>query len=166
MVDFVDIVEAESRNIVAAVMAVVGDRHRAEEIAQDAFERGYQRWNRVSKMDRPGAWVRRVAINEAISVARRRSSEHRAVERLGSLTTWSAGVDVDPLAALDDEGLWAAVRALPADQAAAIALRYGADLGVDEVADTLGCTVPAARSLLHRARAALRASPVVQSYAP
>jgi RNA polymerase sigma factor (sigma-70 family) len=166
MVDFVDIVEAESRSIVAAVIAIVGDRHRAEEIAQDAFERGYQRWNRVSKLDRPGAWVRRVAINEAISVARRRSSEHRAVERLGSLATWSAGVDVDPLAALDDEGVWAAVRALPTDQAAAIALRYGADLGVDEVADTLGCTVPAARSLLHRGRTALRASPVIQSFAP
>ena len=165
MVDFVDIVEAESRSIVAAVIAIVGDRHRAEEIAQDAFERGYQRWNRVSKMDRPGAWVRRVAINEAISVARRRSSEHRAVERLGSLASWSAGVDVDPLAALDDEGVWAAVRALPADQAAAIALRYGADLSVEEVAETLQATVPAVKSLLYRGRAALRDAPAIQSHA-
>lgn len=166
MDDFAQLVRGESRGLIAAVQAIVGDRSRAEEIVQDAFEKGYRSWWRVSRLDRPGAWVRRVAINEAISVARRRSSEHRAVERLGSLATWSAGVDVDPLAALDDEGVWAAVRALPADQAAAIALRYGADLGVDEVADTLGCTVPAARSLLHRGRTALRASPVIQSYAP
>ena len=165
MVDFVDIVEAESRSIVAAVIAIVGDRHRAEEIAQDAFERGYRRWNRVAKLDRPGAWIRRVAINEAISVARRTSSEQRAVQRLGSLAPWSA-VGPDPLAALDDEGVWAAVRTLPSEQAAAIALRYGADLGVEEVADTLGCTVPAARSLLHRGRTALRSSPTLQSYAP
>ena len=166
MVDFAELVASESRGLVAATTAIVGDRHRAEEIVQEAFERCFRRWSRVSQLDRPGAWTRRVAINEAISVARRRSSEHRAVERLGSLASWSAGVDVDPLAALDDEGVWAAVRALPADQAAAIALRYGADLGVDEVADTLGCTVPAARSLLHRGRTALRASPVIQSYAP
>jgi DNA-directed RNA polymerase specialized sigma24 family protein len=57
------------------------------------------------------------------------------------------------------------VRALPRDQAVAVALRYGADLGVDDIADTLGTTVPAVKSLLHRGRAALRSSPEVQSYA-
>ena len=67
--------------------------------------------------------------------------------------------------ALDDEGIWAAVRALPTEQATAIALRYGADLGIDEVAATLGVSVPAAKSLLHRGRNALRASPEAQAYA-
>jgi RNA polymerase sigma factor (sigma-70 family) len=157
-------VDTESRNLVAAVTAIVGDRHRAEEIVQDAFERCYRRWGRVSKLDRPGAWARRVAINEAISVTRRRATEQRAVQRLGTMNT-AAGAGPDPLAALDDEGVWAAVRALPREQAAAIALRYGADLGVDEIADTLGASVAAVKSLLHRGRAALRSSPSVQSYA-
>ena len=76
-----------------------------------------------------------------------------------------AAVVGDPLAALDDEGVWAAVRALPKEQAAAIALRYGADLGVEDVADALGSTVPAVKSLLHRGRTALRSSPVMQAYA-
>jgi DNA-directed RNA polymerase specialized sigma24 family protein len=163
MVDFVDIVEAESRSIVAAVIAIVGDRHRARRSP------GCLRRHQVEPRVEDGPARRlgaAVAINEAISVARRRSRRAPGGGQLGSLASWSAGVDVDPLAALDDEGVWAAVRALPTDQAAAIALRYGADLGVDEVADTLGCTVPAARSLLHRGRTALRASPVIQSYAP
>lgn len=164
MADFAELVDAESRGLVAAATAIVGDRHRAEEIVQVAFERCYRRWNRVSQLDRPGAWVRRVAINEAISVARRTSSERRAVQRLGDLVA-SAPAGADPLAALDDEGLWAAVRGLPSEQSAAIALRYGADLGLDEIADTLGASVPAVKSLLHRGRAALRSSPVVQSYA-
>ncbi len=48
------------------------------------------------------------------------------------------GTTADPLAALaTNEGVWAAVRALPRDQATAIALRYGADLGVDEIAETM-----------------------------
>ncbi|MBX3284978.1 MAG: sigma-70 family RNA polymerase sigma factor [Actinobacteria bacterium] len=163
MRDFAELVEAESRGLVAATTAIVGDRHRAEEIVQEAFERCYRRWGRVSKLDRPGAWARRVAINEAISVARRSSSERRAVERLASMAASSAG-SVDPLAALDDDGIWAAVRALPRDQAVAIALRYGADLGVEEIAETLGSTVPAVKSLLHRGRAALRSSPTIQSH--
>lgn len=165
MVDFAELVDDESRGLVAATTAIVGDRHRAEEIVQVAFERCFRRWNRVSQLDRPGAWVRRVAINEAISVARRQSSEHRAMQRVGAMAVSRTGGDADPLAALDDEGVWAAVRALPPDQASAIALRYGADLGVEEIAETLGSTVPAVKSLLHRGRAALRSSSTVQSYA-
>lgn len=164
MADFGELVEREGRGLVAAVSAIVGDRHRAEEIVQDAFERCYRRWRRVSQLDKPGAWVRRVAINAAISSTRRTASERRAIERLG---TRDAGAQhaPDPLAALGDAGVWAAVRALPGDQAAAIALRYGADLSVAEVAATLEVSEPAATSLLHRGRRALRASAELQTYA-
>lgn len=165
MEDFAEFVESESRGLVAAVYAIVGDRHRAEEIVQDAFERCYRRWRRVSRLDRPGAWARRVAINAAISSARRSSSERRAVERLGALADRRGAVTADPLVSLEDEGVWAAVRALPGDQAAAVALRYGADIGVEEIAATLRLSVPAVKSLLHRARAALRGSPALRSYA-
>ena len=165
MGDFADLVASESRGLVAATTAIVGDHHRAEEIVQDAFERCFRRWTRVSQLDRPGAWARRVAINEALSVARRSSSEHRAVQRFGAMASSAEGGRADPLAALDDEGLWAAVRALPRDQAAAVALRYGADLSVEDIAETLRATVPAVRSLLYRGRVALRSEPIVQSYA-
>lgn len=165
MTDFAELVETESRGLVAAVTAIVGDRHRSEEIVQDAFERCYRRWSRVSRLDRPGAWTRRVAINQAISVGRRSSSEDRAVQRFAAIANSSATPTADPLAALDHDGVWAAVRALPQDQATAIALRYGADLGVDEIAETLQLTAAAVKSLLYRGRASLRTSPVIQSYA-
>jgi len=164
MDEFADLVQAESRGLVAAATAIVGDRDRAEEIVQDAFERCYRRWSRVSRMDRPGAWARRVVINQSISAARRTSVERRVVQRVGAMTESAPGTVGDPLAALDDIGVWAAVRALPGDQAAAIALRYGADLTVDEIAETMQTTVPAVKSLLHRGRTALRSSPIAQSY--
>lgn len=164
MTDFATLVETESRGLLAAVTAIVGDRHHAEEIVQDSFERCYRKWNRVSRLDRPGAWARRVAINRAISVSRKASSERRAMARVGSRDRSEHEPTIDSLAVLDDDGVWAAVRALPNDQAAAIALRYAADLGLDEIADTLHTTVPAVKSLLHRGRAALRAAPAMQSY--
>lgn len=164
MVDFAEFVESESRGLVAAAYAIVGDRHQAEEIVQDAFERCFRRWRRVSRLDRPGAWARRVAINAAISSARRSSTEHRTVLRLSVLADRDGADPVDPLLSLEDEAVWAAVRALPGDQAAAIALRYGADVGVEEIAATLQLTVPAVKSLLHRARTALRSAPALQSY--
>lgn len=164
MADFANLVDTESRGLTAAVTAIVGDRHRAEEIVQDAFERCYRRWSRVSRLDRPGAWTRRVAINQAISVARRGASEQRALRRVEAMSAIAPDSGADPLAALGYDGVWAAVRALPRDQSVAIALRYGADLSIEEIADTVQSTVPAVKSLLHRGRTALRASPAIQSY--
>jgi RNA polymerase sigma-70 factor (ECF subfamily) len=164
MRDFAAMVEAESRGLVAAVTAIVGDSHRAEEIVQDAFERCFQRWRRVSTLDRPGAWVRRVAINEAISTTRRRASERRALERAHARLDRLPHAP-DAAADLGDAGIWAAVRALPSDQATAIALRYGADLPLEDIAETMSTTVPAVKSLLHRGRAALRDSATLRTHA-
>lgn len=160
MTDFAELVERESRGLVAAATAIVGDAHRAEEVVQNAFERCYRRWSRVSRLDRPGAWVRRVAINEAISVARRSSSEQRAVQRVAATPVPAD----DAESQVDHQGVWVAVRQLPGDQAAAIALRYGADLGVDDIADTLAISPSAVKSLLHRGRATLRTSSLIASY--
>lgn len=162
VIEFAELVEKESRGLVAAVHVIVGDGHRAEEIVQEAFERCYRRWRRVSQLDRPGAWVRRVCINEAISATRRASSEVRALQRVHASADLAPGLD--PLAALDDEGVWQAVRALPSDQATAIALRYGADLGIDEIAEAMSATPVAVKSLLHRGRVALRDSAILQTY--
>ena len=160
--DFEDLVETESRGLIAAVYTIVGDLHRSEEIVQEAFERGFRRWRRVSRLDRPGAWVRRVAINEAISTTRRLATEQRALARFDGLDSGRDGFD--PLATLDDEGVWSEVRRLPADQASVVALRYGADLGIDDIAETMRLTAPAVKSLLHRARTVLRGSRELQSY--
>lgn len=153
--DFAELVETESRGLTAAVAMIVGDFARAEDITQDAFERCYLRWSRVSRLDRPGAWVRRVAINRAISVQRRRTSERGAVARLAAMAP-SAVSDGGPKLA-DETGIWASARTLPKDQRAAIALRYAADLGIDEIAETMHLSPSAVKSLLHRARATLRA---------
>lgn len=155
MTDFDTLVSTESTGLIAAVRVIIGDAHQAEEIVQDAFERCFLRWRRVSKLDRPGAWVRRVAINRAISVGRRRTVERRAMARVATDTT-NRGEGGDPFRALLDHDVWEPVRRLPTEQAMAVALRYGADLGVAGIAETLGTTEAAVKSLLHRARTSLR----------
>ncbi len=49
------------------------------------------------------------------------------------------------------------MRALPANQRTAVALHYGADLSIASIAAELELTEGAVKTLLHRARAALRA---------
>src|SRR5690349_15256749 len=62
---------AEYERIARTVFLVVRDAGRAEDITQEAFVRLYLRWGTVGTYERPGAWVRKVAIRLATREARR-----------------------------------------------------------------------------------------------
>lgn len=120
----------------------------ADDIAQDAMLAAYRRWDTVSRMDVPAAWVRRVCANRAISTLRRRSVEVRGLHRLLQRDRGEPLRD-------EHEEFWSEVRALPRRQAQAIALHYVYDLGVAEIAHTLDCAEGTVKSHLFRGRAAL-----------
>lgn len=140
----------EFRKLVAFVLALSGSRAAAEDLAQEALMVAHAQWERVSVMDRPDAWVRRVASNMAVSLYRRRKAELKAVTRL-------AGHRQDFIAAMepDDEAFWKAVRSLPKNQATAIALHYLEDRPVSDIAEVLDCSPSTAKVHLHRGRKAL-----------
>jgi DNA-directed RNA polymerase specialized sigma24 family protein len=56
--------------VMRSVYLIVHDLDRAEDITQDAFVQLLRHWKKVSRYDRPGAWVRRVAIRLAVQAAR------------------------------------------------------------------------------------------------
>ena len=64
--------DAEFQHVVRAVFLIVHDAELAEDLTQEAFIRLLQQWRRVSRYDRPGAWVRRVALNLALNAERQR----------------------------------------------------------------------------------------------
>ena len=139
----------EMRSLVALVAVLSGNRATAEDVAQDAMVAAYRDWERISRLDDPAAWVRRIAANRATSALRRRGAELRALTRLGGRR--------QPVAQLEahDARFWAAVRTLPRRQSQAVALTYVHDLSTAEVAVVLGCTTGTVKQHLHRARAAL-----------
>ncbi|MCA1695161.1 MAG: hypothetical protein LC749_10765, partial [Actinobacteria bacterium] len=65
----------EYPEIVRTAYGVLGERQAAEDVAQEAFARLYARWPRVGSYDRPGAWVRRVAIRVAVREKGRKRSQ-------------------------------------------------------------------------------------------
>jgi RNA polymerase sigma-70 factor (ECF subfamily) len=140
---------AEYRRVVGLAFALCGRRGVAEELAQDAFVKAYQRWTVVSTYDDPGAWVRRVVANMATSVLRRRMRETRALTRLAARRPPRDEI------ALDDPEFWAAVRDLPKRQAQCVALHYLEDRSSAEVAAVLGISEATVRVHLHRGRLGL-----------
>lgn len=93
-----------------------------------------------------------MAIRKAVQATRR--EERRSwFERRAAAGTGAASQQPVPF---PDDGLWTAVRSLPAQQRAVIALFYYEDLSVEDVAGVLGCSVSTVRVHLHRARETLR----------
>lgn len=141
---------AEYRAVVALAYALCGRGGVAEDLAQEAFLVTHQRWVRVGGYDKPGAFVRRVVANMAVSQRRRLAAEGRAVARL-AVRAPSTGDEIEA----HDPEFWRAVRALPHRQAQVLALYYLEDRPAEEIASILGCSAATVRVHLHRGRLAL-----------
>ena len=145
-----DFYDRELPAMTALAAAVTGNHVAAEDIAQDALVDAYRRWEAVSAYDKPGAWLRRVTINRALSVRRRAGAEVKARLRLGAERPPALSA-----APSHHDDVWAAVRSLPGKQRAAVALHYLEDRPVAEIAEILGCAENTAKVHLHRGRTAL-----------
>jgi RNA polymerase sigma-70 factor (ECF subfamily) len=135
---------SEYQRIVALVLVTVGNRGLAEDIAQEAFVSTYRRWARVQHYERPGAFVRRVALNLAVSRLRRGVREVAALERLFSQSRSGALEWPD--------SFWDLVRRLPRRQRQVVALRYVEDYTVADIAAVLDLAEGTVRAHLHAAR--------------
>jgi len=141
---------AEYQPMVALAAAVSGSRVHAEDIAQEAMSRLNRDWEKVQHYAKPGAWLRRVTINLALSQRRRRVSEMKALLRLDQPESHMPEVPES------DRDLWDLVSQLPKKQRAAISLHYLEDLAPTEISEILDIAPATVRVHLHRARQQLR----------
>jgi RNA polymerase sigma factor (sigma-70 family) len=122
-----------------------GHRDDAEDAAQEALARAFQRWGRLRGRPWLAGWV----LTTTVNILRRRRPRP-PVEPDG---TAPPEADVD--ASMD---LWAAIGRLPTRQGQAVILYYLADLPLADVATVMGCREGTAKAHLDRARKHLAAS--------
>ena len=137
---FVELYRSEREPMVRLAFLLTGGGSAAEEVVHDAFLALHRRWDRV---DNPKAYLRVTVVNGCRSRQRRELLLQKVQPR--ATNAFDA----------PDE-LTDAIRRLPERQRAAVVLRYYEDLAEDQIADLLGCRVPAVKSLLHRALTTLR----------
>ena len=134
--------------LLRTMTAIAGDAELAADALQDAYQRAYARWSRISRYDQPAAWIRRVAINRsrdlARSEARRRSREERAIE--------PQTVEAPTF----DDAIPRMLSQLPDRQRTAMALFYIDGLSVEQTADAMGLSTGAVKFHLNKGRAKLR----------
>lgn len=146
--DYTGFVRAEYPQVLRTVELMLADREAARDVTQDAFARAYRHWRKACRYDHPAAYVRRIAINLAISQLRRRGVQERALRTFAARPEEAAPSYRDP-------SILAAVRRLPPSQRAATILFYFEDQPSSEIARILGCSESTARAHLHKARAKL-----------
>lgn len=114
----------------------------AEDVWADTFLAALRAYDRLQEGSNPAAWLTTIAQNRCVDELRRRGRRRRTTERIAA----SAGHD-GPLVpgAVLDGSMAAAVAGLPDRQRLAVAYRYLADLPYQQVAERIGCSVPAAR---------------------
>jgi RNA polymerase sigma-70 factor (ECF subfamily) len=109
-----------------------GDRALAEDIVADTFERVLR--TRSGWRGRSGekTWLYSIALNRMRDIARRRGAEARAVASVPV----RSGVD-ETAAVADRDQLHRAMLTLSEEERAVIALRFGGELTLEEIAELL-----------------------------
>lgn len=125
---------------------LVGNRARAEELAQDAFVRV---WPRVTEVDNPAGYLRTTLVNLCRDHHRREHTARRHPEDRPEPSP-------PPGLPATTSAVWLALQDLPERQRVAVSLRYYADAPTDEIAAALDVRPATVRSLLHRGLAALK----------
>jgi RNA polymerase sigma-70 factor (ECF subfamily) len=146
--DFDGFYAAVFARLVGQLTLVTGDLHEAEEAVQEALARAVPRWARLRAYDVPEAWVRRVALNLAVSHHRQARRRLVALLRLGP-------PPVVPPVSADALALAEALRALSMSHRQVLVLHHLLGLSVEEVARELAIPVGTVKARLARGRRAL-----------
>lgn len=140
------------------VYGIVGNAEEARDLTQDVFLQVYRSLPQFRGGARFGTWLYRIAVNRAVDAARgsRRWNLLSLFEEQ-SLLNRPADRALEP-EAMFEQGLERAeiqkvLMRCPLSQRQILVLRYYRDLSLEEIAETMGCSLSAAKVRLHRARA-------------
>lgn len=151
--DFDTAFEVFSRRNFSSVAVVAGtvaaSRSVGEKVTKKAMSRAHREWAKISLLDQPDVWVRRVAINLATRHSRHWALKPNSVLQLGPSARHPAETR------RGDPAVWAALDALTVRQRAAVALCDLEGRPIEELAEILDISVSVATSDLYQARAKL-----------
>jgi RNA polymerase sigma-70 factor (ECF subfamily) len=154
---FEELVRAEQGQLLRIAWRFTHDAEEARDLVQAALADAYERRHTLRDPASGGAWLRRILVHRAIN-------QHRRRRLWSAVEHWfrpaSEAIEPSSDSALDRERqlrqVRAAIRDLPARQAAAFTLRYLEGMSLDEVSDALEIDRGTVRVHLYRALAKLK----------
>jgi RNA polymerase sigma-70 factor (ECF subfamily) len=152
---FEELVERTHRQVYTLAYRLVGDRHEAEDVAQEAYLRVHRSLRSFRGESRFETWLYRVVANAAMTQLRRRG-------RFGDLVAEGHEVaDLQPAAnpaeySLEEDEIKRALQAMPLGYRTVVVLKDVYGFSCQEIADQIGVSEGAVKVRLHRARRRLK----------
>lgn len=163
------LVEAYSGQVFALLTRFLGPRARREDLVQEVFLRVIRARDRYQPTARFSTWLYRIVFNLSVNETQRSSGreplslDHATGDDDGPPSLSAGLADADGEAPSDGlerddvvRAVRAAIEALPETQRMALVLAKYHDMPYAEIAVVLDSTEKAVKSLIHRAREALR----------
>jgi RNA polymerase sigma-70 factor, ECF subfamily len=165
---FEALVEKYKQPVINLVARSLRDAGEAEDVAQNVFIQVYKSAERYRATAKFTTWLFTIARNLCLNEIRRRirhpadsldepsagGGEHREIDLLDRSAPPAGDSAVrDELFSKVDE----AIRDLPEAQRTALLLCREEELSYEEIAEVVGCSLSATKSLIHRARETLKA---------
>jgi RNA polymerase sigma-70 factor, ECF subfamily len=167
MVAFTELVERYKQPVVNLAYRTLRDPTEAEDLAQNVFVQVYKSAHRYKISAKFSTWLFTIARNLCLNEIRRRSrhpaesldaphpeQEDQPQRQIEDRTTFSP-----PQSLLHGElqdKIEQALAGLPENQRTAILLCRQEELSYEEIAEVLGCSLSATKSLIHRGRETLK----------
>ena len=157
------------RSVFRIAFRITGNESDAEEAAQEAFLRGYNKLSTFRKDARFSTWITRIAINTSINLVERRnrdlsqqapriSDDSSFVEQTVQIADHAAGPDRLLFDAEAASLRGAAMATLTPLERAAFTLRHMEDFATSEIASALNIPGSSVKQAVFRAVAKLRRS--------
>jgi RNA polymerase sigma-70 factor, ECF subfamily len=152
---FEELVERTQRQVYSLAYRLVGDRHEAEDVAQEAYLRVFRSLRGFRQEARFETWLYRIVTNAAFSYLRRKGrfgtvlaeGQEPAVEE----------PEVRPMeAALERDEVKRALQELTPGARVVVVLKDVYGLSIQEIAEEMGLSEAAVKVRLHRARKRLK----------
>lgn len=155
---FDDIVRRHQKNILNLVYRYLGDATHAEDVAQEVFLKVYRARTNYEPKAKFTTWLYRVTVNHCLNEIRSRKSHPARMDLIDDMIEESAGQEADERLRRQEtqQAVKAAIDSLPEHQRMAVILARYEELSYEEIAETMGITLEAVKSVLHRAKETLK----------
>jgi len=131
---------------------LTADEHRAEDLVQDVLAKVYASWRRISLLEHPDLYVRRMLVNAYTSWWRRAVNRELAVAEPAA----TGSVEDTASESAERDAIWRLVLQLSPRQRTIIVLRYYEDYDDATIAELMQCRPGTVRTQARRALAKLQ----------
>lgn len=160
-----EIVELYKDKVFQLCYRMLGNRHEAEDIAQEAFIRAYVNIARFNMELKFSTWIYRIATNLCIDRIRKKKPDFyldAEVSGTDGLTMYSqvaaeTNLPEEDLESIElQEAIQRAISKLPEKYRTVIVLKYIEELSLNEISEILDMPLGTVKTRIHRGRESLR----------